>query len=517
MPVTLLWLKRDLRVEDHAALAAAARVADDRAPVLPLYVIEPALWAEPDRAGRHWDFLRESLEEARRAFAGLGVPLIVRTGPVIEIFEALADAIGLAAIHAHEETGSAWTYARDDAVRAWAAARGIPMVEHRQFGVWRGLGDRDGWAARWERMMGAPKAETPVLLPPIPGEIDPGAIPERPPVLAAADACPGRQSGGRAAGLDLLESFLAHRGERYHKQMSSPLTAEEACSRLSAHLAYGTLSMREIVQTLRAERRRLADAPREARGTWPAALKALDGRLHWHCHFIQKLESAPEIEHRNMHPGFDGLREDAFDEARFQAWAEGRTGFPMVDACMRMLIETGWINFRMRAMLTSFAAYHLWLHWREPALHLARLFTDYEPGIHYSQMQMQSGTTGVNTPRIYNPVKQGWDHDPEGRFIRRWVPALAHLEDPKLLHEPWRAPNAAADYPAPIVDLKQAARFARDQIARVRKGEGYREAAGDIQRRLGSRRSGLKQVGGRKERAAAERRTAARDQMSFDL
>ena len=92
---------------------------------------------------------------------------------------------------------------------------------------------------------------------------------------------------------------------------------------------------------------------------------------------------------------------------------------------MRALIETGWVNFRMRAMLVSFASYHLWLHWKEPALHLARMFTDYEPGIHYAQVQMQSGTTGMNTVRCYSPVKQGMDHDRDGEFARRWLPELA--------------------------------------------------------------------------------------------
>ena len=101
---------------------------------------------------------------------------------------------------------------------------------------------------------------------------------------------------------------------------------------------------------------------------------------------MQKLEDEPEIEFRNFNRAYDGLREDEFNDEYFEAWCHGRTGYPMVDACMRALHQTGWINFRMRAMLVSFASYHLWLHWRQPALYLARLFLDYEPGIHYSQI-----------------------------------------------------------------------------------------------------------------------------------
>jgi deoxyribodipyrimidine photo-lyase len=153
----------------------------------------------------------------------------------------------------------------------------------------------------------------------------------------------------------------------------------------------------------------------------------------------------------------------------------------------------------MRAMLTAVASYHLWLHWREPGEHLARLFTDYEPGIHWSQMQMQSGTTGINTVRIYNPVKQGFDHDPDGRFVRTWMPELAEVPD-RHVHTPWtmdRAAQRAAGcvlgdaYPEPVVDHQAAAKRARERIWAVRRSADFRAEAEAIQQRHGSRKSGL--------------------------
>jgi deoxyribodipyrimidine photo-lyase len=208
---------------------------------------------------------------------------------------------------------------------------------------------------------------------------------------------------------------------------------------------------------------------------------------------MQKLEDEPRLEFENMARAYDGLREEGFDEEKFAAWCEGRTGYPMVDACMRALHETGWINFRMRAMLMSFASYHLWLHWRPTALFLARHFLDYEPGIHYPQAQMQSGVTGINAVRIYSPTKQVADQDPDGHFLKVWLPELEgvppeHLAEPHRMTMDERRKFGGQDYPAPIVDHARAVAEARRRISAIRRSAPAREEAERIYARHGSRK-----------------------------
>ena len=302
------------------------------------------------------------------------------------------------------------------------------------------------------------------------------------------DSCRNRQPGGSLEAQALLKTFLYERGKEYSKEMSSPVTAFDSCSRLSPHFAFGTVSVREAFSATEKRIHELKNTSPKERGNWMRALRSFSGRLRWHCHFIQKLEDQPSIEFDNMHPLYDGLRENDFNEEYFEAWREGRTGYPMIDACMRALKETGWINFRMRAMLMSFSSYHLWLHWRRPAVHLAKLFTDYEPGIHYSQAQMQSGTTGINSIRIYNPIKQGVDHDANGDFIRKWVPELRFASN-EAIHNPTAANSRLTDYPCPIVDEKIARKTAAEKIYNLRRSTSHSEHAKKVFIKHGSRKS----------------------------
>lgn len=499
----LLWFKRDLRITDHPALALAGPH------VLPVYVIEPEYWALPDTSARQWAFTAEALGSLRDDLAALGQPLVIRKGCAVTELARLCRRYKITRIISHQETGNAWTYARDKRVGAWARAHGIEWQEVPQCAVVRRLRSRDGWQSARNGFIRDGVVPTPVVLEPVATTDLPDRLPDARALGLAPDPCAHRQTGTHRAARATLDSFLTTRAEGYRQKMSSPLSGERACSRLSPYLALGVLSVREVELARQA-------TPVDRPG-WKPSMNSFAKRLAWRDHFIQKLEDEPELEFRCLHPAHEGLRNT--DAARLQAWATGQTGVPFVDACMRYLIATGWLNFRMRAMLMSFASYHLWLDWRDSGTILARRFTDYEPGIHWSQCQMQSGTTGINTLRIYNPVKQGYDQDPEGRFIRAWMPELAAIA-PAHLHEPWTAPNAGAvlgkRYPEPVVDLAQAARHARDVMWGLRKDAGFGSTARAIAVKHASRARGTDRSSAGTKRAATQKRPDPA-QLSFDL
>ena len=429
---------------------------------MPLYILEPKLWQQRDLSYRHYGFLTEALNDLESQLRELGMDLSIIVGETLPALDEINDKYQIDGIFAHQETGNNWTFQRDNSVRAWARQHNIPFNEFQSNGVVRNLGSRDGWSQLWKKAMLEDLARPRPTSSPIKYRRD--MIPSGSALKLDTSQKLARQKASRAMAMHNLKSFVKSRSQNYSFEMSSPRTAEQSCSRISPYLAFGQISVREAYQITE---RRMSEL-------WGMdknhlrSLKSFSSRLRWHCHFIQKLEDQPNIETDSLHSSFENIRPRICDHEILAAWEHGNTGFPMIDACMRYLNQTGWINFRMRAMLVSFASYQLWLDWRLTANHLARQFLDYEPGIHFSQIQMQSGTTGMNSIRIYNPIKQSMDQDPEGNFIRKWVPELGHLSK-QFIHQPWLLEDATLNYPKPIVDEKISRAVAKEKMFKLKK------------------------------------------------
>jgi deoxyribodipyrimidine photo-lyase len=404
---------------------------------------------------RHWRFIEQSLTDIQEELQVYDKKLTVTHGEVVEVFKLLLDKYCIKNIFSHEETGLKITYSRDSQINLLFKKNYITWNQYPSNAVIRGLTNRKNWEKHWNDVMREDIKRINLLKAKI---INYDFCSKNLPTFATKNSY---QKGGFKSAHIELKSFFIKRGIEYSKNISKPEKSRYTCSRLSPYISYGNISIREIYKVLLNS----WDMP-----GWRRSMRALSSRLHWHCHFIQKFESEITIENESLNSGYKNFPYLIFDKSHsnFQLWAHGKTGYPLVDASMRALQSTGYLNFRMRAMLVSFACHYYLIHWKLVAEYLATLFLDFEPGIHYPQIQMQAGVTGINTIRIYNPMKQALEHDVDALFIKKWVEELRGYEPGYILNLPSKNydlfSQPESNYSQPLYNFQERIKKTKDLL-----------------------------------------------------
>ncbi len=456
--INIVWLKRDLRLQDHEPLHKAEQAG---IPYIIIYLFEPNIIEYPDTSLRHLQFVYHSIKSLNNRLKKYNRCVDVFYGEAIESFNFLNINYNIQQLFSYQESGTKTTWKRDKQIKQLCIKSNIVWKESQRDGIIRGLKNRDTWNKRWHATMHAPIIKNNYSVSELNTLEHSYLLPSE--LVSKLENYPKKyQPAGEENGWRYLKSFAQKRGFNYHTHISKPTESRIACSRLSPYFAWGNISIKQVFQFV---------GTHPNRSTNNRAFSGMLTRLHWHCHFIQKFEVECTYETLCINKGYE-LLEHKKNETFIKAWKTGQTGYPLIDACMRAVEKTGWINFRMRAMVVSFLTLNLDQDWRDGTYHLARQFLDYEPGIHYPQFQMQAGTTGINTVRLYNPVKNSQEHDSEGVFIKKWIQELTNVPI-NHIHEPWKMTAMeqifcgviiGEDYPSPIVNLQESARIARDKI-----------------------------------------------------
>ena len=464
--IHVVWLKRDLRLQDNKAIYNALQ-SNKR--TLFLYVFENSLLEDSHYNERHWNFIKESIADLNEDLKNCNTKILCVQTEVVNAFNQLLDTYKIDSVFSHQETGLLITYNRDKDFTRYCRNNSIAWVENKNNGVLRGLLNREDWFDKWEDYMTQNLIKNKLDSEKFISFDEISALEKYFQIVNLETPKEAVfQKGGSKMGWRYANSFFDKRHEKYMFNISKPALARESCSRLSPYIAWGNVSIRQIYQ----KACQIKDAENSKH------LGAFVSRLRWQAHFIQKFEMEHTIENVSLNKGYQKLKKSISEEYQ-KAWEEGNTGFPLIDASMRCLSETGYLNFRMRAMLISFFTHILWQPWQAASQHLSKLFLDFEPGIHFPQLQMGSGETGINTVRIYNPIKNSLEHDADATFIKKWCPELADLPIP-FIHEPYLMTpldelfnnfKLGENYPNTVVDIKSARKRASDILWELRKNK----------------------------------------------